>query len=80
MYQVACVYRGDALNVWQHTKFEVAEILAPNLTIGPPLARWMDAVTHHYDCGETTSTALEAIRAGVSFLEASSEWYGRDTR
>lgn len=69
----------DTLAVWQHTKFEVAEFLAPEPAIGSPLRRWMDTVTHHYGSGETTSTALEAIRAGAAFLEAASEWCRRST-
>ena len=75
MYQVACIYHGNAVHVWQRTKFEVAEMLTAEPAIGPPLSRWMDAVTHHYDNGENSSTALEAIRAGVSFLDAADEWY-----
>ncbi|HYH12129.1 MAG TPA: hypothetical protein VD789_07215 [Thermomicrobiales bacterium] len=75
MYQVACIYHGNAVHVWQRTKFEVAEMLTAEPAIGPPLSRWMDAVTHHYDYGENSSTALEAIRAGVSFLDAADEWY-----
>ncbi len=75
MYHVACVQEGDGMAAWQRTKSEVVPILGDDPIVGPPLRRWVDAVTRHYAGEETVETALDGIRAGVAFLEAAAEWW-----
>lgn len=75
MYHVACIHHGCALDVWQRTKFDVAELLSDEPAVGSSLNRWMDAVMRHYGSEESSTTALDAIHAGVSFLGAASRWF-----
>jgi len=77
MFQAACIHHGKTLDVWQCTKFEVASLLTPEPALGTVTERWMQAATRHCDGGETTGSALEAIRVGMSFLESASTWYRR---
>lgn len=75
MYHVACIKHGNALEVWQRTKFEVFDLLEDDPVIGPALRRWMDSVAEHYHSGESLETALEGIHAGVAFIDVAVEWF-----
>ncbi len=75
-FHIATLVDGDGIRTWQHTKHQTVAFLTHDPIVGGPLARWLDAVTRHYASGETTATALEALTAGVAFLDAASRWYG----
>jgi len=60
--------------VWRRPKGEVVALLRDDPLVGLPLTRWVQAVTRHYAGGEAVDTALDAIRAGVAFLDAVAEW------
>lgn len=74
MYHVACVYEAEGLKTWQRTKRETVSALESERVIGPPLGRWMEAITHHYSTGESVHSAIEAITSGVAFLDAVADW------
>jgi hypothetical protein len=74
MYHVACVMLGDSLAAWQRTKPEVVDLLGADPVVGTSLRRWWGVITAHYAAGEPVDSALEALRAGVAFLEAASVW------
>jgi hypothetical protein len=74
MYHVACLCTADGVAVWQQRKAEIVTLLSEDQLVGCTATRWKDAVTRHYLGGETVDTALDAIRAGVAFLEAAAAW------
>jgi hypothetical protein len=75
MYHVACIHEGDGLSAWRRTKPEIVEVLGEVPEIGPSLAAWMQAIMHHHAVGESVPTALAAIEAGATFLDAVARWY-----
>jgi hypothetical protein len=75
MYQVACLHHGDALAVWRLTKPDVVARLGSVPVVGTSAMAWIETVTAHYATGEEPATALETIRAGVSFIEAAKGWF-----
>jgi hypothetical protein len=75
MYHVACIKHGNALEVWQRTKFEVFDLLEDDPVIGPALTCWMNSVAEHYRSRESLETALEGIHAGVAFFHVAVEWF-----
>jgi hypothetical protein len=74
MYQVATMSMGDGLAAWRLTKPEVVAALATEPVVGSPLQRWWNVITSHYAAGEPVDSALEALGAGVAFLEAATVW------
>jgi hypothetical protein len=74
-FHIATLVEGDGIRAWQRTKHQTVAFLAHDPTVGGPLQQWLDTVSHHYAAGETTATALEALSAGVAFLDAASRWY-----
>jgi hypothetical protein len=74
MYHIASIHEGDGVKAWQCTKPEIVSILGNDQFIGPPLAAWMKAITHHYSTGESVTSALNAIEAGCAFLDAVARW------
>lgn len=80
MFQVACLREPDPIHAWQWTKPEVVERLGDDSIVGPPLQRWWNLITQHYAAGEPVESALEALTAGVRFLEAAATWFRTSER
>ena len=75
MYQVTTVSLGDGLAAWQLAKPEVVSLLDADPVVGPPLRRWWEVITSHYAAGEPVESALDALTAGVGFLESAATWF-----
>lgn len=74
-FHITCLVDGDGIRSWQRTKHQTVAFLASDPVVGEPLQRWLDTITRHYAVSETTSTALDALTAGVAFLDAAARWY-----
>jgi hypothetical protein len=77
IYQVACLNKGDGMEVWRLTKQEVVGRLQSEPLVGLAATAWFETVTAHYATGEALPTALQAIRAGMAMLDAAKVWTGQ---
>ncbi len=75
LYHVLSVRGGDPIRVWQLAKHQAVVGLETEGEVGQTAQAFYDVVTRHYAEGEAPRSALEAMQAGLAFLEAAARWY-----
>ena len=74
LYQVCCLYQGDALRVWRLPKQDVIALLPIVEPIGQAIRFFHQAVWKYYPLENSVNDALKVIETGVGFLQAVANW------
>lgn len=75
LYHIAALTSGDGVGSWRLTKLEAIDRLPGETPVAETIGRFHTLVVDHYASGERTETALEVLRQGYDFFEATAAWY-----
>jgi len=72
---VLSLQQNNPIEVWNLTKLQAIENLPAQAPMGHAIRLFYQAITVYYPSGSSLDAGLEAVRHGISFLQAVNSWW-----